>query len=328
MCEEDALTQISIIIPAYNVAQYVRAAVESALEQTWHDIEVIVVNDGSTDDTRHILDILQKERKDTRLRIIDKENGGLASARNAGIHAARGKYIGLLDADDLWDKSKAEKHINLMEFNPDIGLTYSHSRCISEQGHPAGMLISIRAELTLSDLIRRNYIGNGSAPVIRADCFRTAGLFNEEMRGRGVEDYEMWCRILHTGCRAVLVPEPLTVYRLRDGSMSNNFQSMADNADDAMRSLREKMPDVPNRIFCEGHAQHYRHIAWRAATNKQRNIAIRYFVGALQHCPWMLFQNWRALGTIGAIVLPDSLRVRIFEHVHAKRSKMHFRWQP
>jgi glycosyltransferase involved in cell wall biosynthesis len=321
------MTRISIIIPAYNVAAYVRTAVQSALDQTWRDLEVIVVNDGSTDDTKEILDALQEERQDDRLKIIDKPNGGLASARNAGIRAATGKYIGLLDADDVWEKTKAEKHILLMDSDPGIGLTYSHSRCIDEQDRPKGMLISIHREPKLHDLIRRNYIGNGSSPVIRRESFECAGLFNEKMMGCGVEDYEMWCRIAHTGYRIVLVPEPLTIYRLRETSMSNSFQCMLDNADDAIRSLRSKMPEVPHRVFCEGHAQHYRHIAWRAATNKQRLRGFFYFAKALRHCPWMLYHDWRSLGTLAAIFLPDTIRNRIYGHIHTKRSDAYFQRQ-
>jgi glycosyltransferase involved in cell wall biosynthesis len=172
---------LSIIIPAYNVAPFIRAAAESALNQTFHDLEVIVVNDGSTDDTWEILRSLREEGQDARLNIVNKPNGGPSSARNAGIRVASGKYIGFLDADDLWGRDKAAKQIAVMEADASIAFTFSHSQYITEQGELTGCFtLSEKSELHAHDLIHRNYVGNGSTPIIRRDCIDLAGPFRED----------------------------------------------------------------------------------------------------------------------------------------------------
>jgi glycosyltransferase involved in cell wall biosynthesis len=315
------MTTLSIVIPAYNMALFLRAAVESALDQTMCDLEVIVVNDGSTDETMDVLGQIQRERRDDRLHLIHQPNRGLAAARNAGIMAASGRHIGFLDADDIWDCTKAAKHIAVMEGDAAIGFTFSLSECIGEQGQRLGLLAARRSEPTLHDLIRRNYVGNGSALIARQECFDVAGLFNENMRGHGVEDYEMWCRILHdTGLRAVLIPEPLTLYRFRDSSMSTDLGPYMQNAEAAIASLRARMPEVPRRIFREGQAEHYRHGAWKAAMAHRPLLALRYFTKALRSCPWLFYYDWRGASvTMAAILLPRDILSKIVMSVRARR---------
>jgi GT2 family glycosyltransferase len=312
---------LSIVIPAYNVAPYVKSAVASALDQTMSRIEVIVVNDGSTDTTRAVLRDLEEQRRDSRLVVVDQQNGGLSVARNTGMKHCSGRYIGFLDADDLWHPQKAEKHIARMDADPDIGMTFSYSSYVDEDDHPLdGMLVPRKAVPSLFDMIHRNQFGNGSSPVVRRECFTTAGVFNEGLRS--CEDWEMWCRILHnTHFRAVLVPEPLTIYRLRHTSLTYSLKDFRRNADAAVASLRAMMPDVPPRVLREGHAELYRFIAWRAATSRRRVEALRYFAIALRHCPWLFYHDWRVVATLGAIVLPEKLRMGIQRSIHAHRQR-------
>ena len=114
---------LSVVIPAYNVARFITAAVELALAQTMGDLEVIVVDDGSTDETATLVRCIS----DPRVVLVNKPNGGLSSARNAGIRVARGRYLGFLDGDDIWFPEKAEKQIAALEAEPGITMTYSHS---------------------------------------------------------------------------------------------------------------------------------------------------------------------------------------------------------
>ena len=120
---------------------------------------------------------------------------------------------------------------------------------------------------------------------MRRHCFVKAGLFSPELRS--CEDYEMWCRILYQGdFRAVLLPEPLTVFRLRKSSLTHAFAEFPQSANVAVVRLRARMPEIPERIFREGHAELYRLMAWRAATSGHRILAAAYLLGALRKCPW------------------------------------------
>lgn len=297
---------LSVVIPAYNVGSYVGRAVESVLDQTCQDIEVIVVDDGSTDDTAEILASIARDRRDGRLVIVRQANSGLSAARNAGIRRARGRFVGFLDGDDAWHPKKAERHIALMDVDSSAMITFSHSVCIGEDGEPTGVRLETgKPELLLDDLIRSNLIGNGSTPVVRRECFEAVGLFRETLRS--CEDYDLWCRILSLpGARAVLVPELLTFYRIRHDSLTFDFERFLGAAEDVMRRLRQDFPEIGERVLREGHAEHYRIAAWKAATTKRRWLALRYLSKALRICPWLPLLDLRASGTLAAIILPGN----------------------
>jgi glycosyltransferase involved in cell wall biosynthesis len=297
---------LSIVIPAYNVAPYIAAAVNSALQQTIHDVEVIVVDDGSTDETALVLTALAEEWRDGRLRIIRQENGGLSEARNTGIRAAKGQYIGFLDADDIWRRNKAERHLAALEADPEVAISFSHSEYITEDGLCTGRYqLSDCAAPTLIDMIRRNHVGNGSSAIARSECFRSAGLFRKELCA--CADYEMWCRILATtGMRAKLVPEALTLYRERPASLSYSENFVVDG-ELAIAALRASISAVPAEVFCVGLAETYRIAARKAASQNAKLRATTYLLTALWYNP-QLMGNWRAIGTLAAIFTPARLR--------------------
>ncbi|WP_395698176.1 glycosyltransferase family 2 protein [Methylocella sp.] len=298
---------LSIVIPAYNVEAYIEDAVRSALGQTFRDLEVIVVDDGSTDRTPDVLSAID----DPRLRVVRQENGGLSAARNTGIRSARGEFIGLLDGDDIWLRQKAALQLAVMMADPSIGLTFSHSEYLTERGARTGrVLLAGKAHPSLHDMIRRNHLGNGSTVIARRACFDDAGLFMTELRS--CEDYEMWRRILWlTSYRAVLTPAPLTLYRLRESSLSFNSRKFVENADLAMAVLRRDMPNVPERVMRAGHAEHYRIAAWKAISCGRHREAFGLMRRALSLRPMFLFADWRALGTAVAIVSPAIVREKL-----------------
>jgi glycosyltransferase involved in cell wall biosynthesis len=299
---------VSVIMPAYNVEPYIETALISALDQTYRHLEVIVVNDGSTDGTRAVIDRVARQRQDERLRVIDRANGGLSAARNTGIASARGELLGFLDSDDAWRTDKLELHVRLLVDDTTLGLTFSYSDYMTEAGRLTGTrLRTTRHEPTLHDMLRRNHCGNGSTVVMRRECFELAGTFREDLKS--CEDYELWCRVLWaTGFKAACVQQPLTIYRLRDSSLSFNFQKFTDNADLAMRYLRQAMPHVPARRFRAGHAEHYRIVAWKAATIGRNREAAVLLARALRLWPWLLLTDFHAAAT--ALLLAVPLRLR------------------
>ncbi|SFK74655.1 glycosyltransferase family 2 protein [Methylocapsa palsarum] len=299
---------LSIVIPTYNVEPYVRAAVDSALNQTLRDIEVIVVVDGATDGSLQVLEAMQKECDDPRMRIIWQENAGLSAARNTGILNARAPFIGFLDADDIWAPEKAALQVAMMREDSTIGISFSHSEYLTEDGRRTGsILIAGKARPSLHDMIRRNHVGNGSTPIVRQECFEMAGLFRPELRS--CEDYEMWCRVLDlTPYRAQLLPKPLTYYRLRESSLSFNSAKFVENADRAIACIASTMPDVPAQVINAGHAEHYRIAAWKALSTGRRKDAFDLLKRALALHPALILTDWRALGTAFGLLLPEGVR--------------------
>ena len=308
---DEAGPLLSIVIPAYNVEGYIVDAVESALGQSFTDLEVIVVDDGSTDRTAERVAAIT----DRRLRLIRQKNRGLSGARNSGIEAARGTYVGLLDGDDIWYSEKAERHLAVMRADRRIGLSFSYSRYIDEEGRPTGgILISKCAAPKVIDLVKRNHVGNGSTPVLRRECLDQAGPFNEDLRS--AEDYEMWVRLLHrSGCEARLIPEALTGYRVRSSSLTMNYDGFHEACCQAVALVESYLPDLPAAAKARGLADSARITSRKALSAGDLAVARRYLLKAFGYYPALIVSDWRALGTFAMIVLqslcPAELRPRL-----------------
>ena len=214
------MPQITVVVPAYNSMQYLPATLKSVFQQTYADFEIIVVNDGSTDNTEEYVLSL----KDARLKLVVQDNQGLAAARNTGIAHATGEYIAFLDADDLWESTKLEKQLRLFQENPEAGLVYTWVAYIDEQGHQTGRIFKdcaegrIWRELTIFNIVRC-----GSVPMVRRACFETCGTFDRSLDS-AVEDWDMWLRIAHS-YDFLAVKEPLVYYRQRETSCSKNWRA-------------------------------------------------------------------------------------------------------
>jgi glycosyltransferase involved in cell wall biosynthesis len=126
------MPKVSVVIPAYNAMTYLPETVASVLQQTFSDFELIIVNDGSSDNVMAWASGLE----DPRAKLISQENGGVSKARNTGIAQAQGQYIAFLDADDLWEPTKLKKQVHCLETNPSVGLVYTWTAVINQLGQP------------------------------------------------------------------------------------------------------------------------------------------------------------------------------------------------
>jgi len=203
--------RVSVVIPAYNAADCVGHAIRSALGQTRPPLEIIVVDDGSTDRTASVVESFGPP-----VRLERKPNGGPASARNWGANLARGEWLAWLDADDWWAPTKLEKQMSLAT-SPEIGLIHT----LANSSRPG-----VPRELTFDQLWRGNWIINSSA-LIRKSVFQTVGGCFEERSLIGAEDYNLWLRIAADGWRILNYPEVLTHYHRGDGLSSNTERVFA-----------------------------------------------------------------------------------------------------
>jgi GT2 family glycosyltransferase len=205
----------SIIIPTYNQAAYIQATIDSALSQTYRDVEVIVVDDGSTDETSERL-------KDYRNKIhcLRQNNKGPSAARNLGFRASKGDYILFLDSDDLLSPDMIATHVETQLANPIIGLTYSRWKQIDPSGTKIlGEISPIKPEGDLIQaLLRRKLFFYGSATVMRRECLEKVGLFDESLSWG--EDVDMWLRIAQAGFSFGFVDRTLTSYRVHHQSLT------------------------------------------------------------------------------------------------------------
>jgi glycosyltransferase involved in cell wall biosynthesis len=207
--------KVSVIIPAYNAAKFIRTTIESVLGQTFQDLEIIVVNDGSTDNTQEIL-----QNYGDKILYLPKENGGVSSARNLGIENAKGKYIAFLDADDVWLPEKLERQVELLESNEEIGLCYVAAQKVDED---LNYLSCIEAnsyeDYTESLLLNLNIVaGSCSSAMVRRDVIQQTDGFDRKFTTYA--DWEMWLR-LSLLTKFAPVNEELVKYRIVKGSMSS-----------------------------------------------------------------------------------------------------------
>jgi glycosyltransferase involved in cell wall biosynthesis len=293
---------LSVIIPAYNIEKFILPAVRSALSQEFGSMEVIVVDDGSTDSTAETVSSIS----DDRLRLIRQANRGLAGARNTGIRNSRGKYIAFLDGDDVWFPHKIQKQVELMESEADLGFTYTYSAYINERGEPSGQLwITSVSAPSYPDLIKRNHV-MASSVVVRKDCFSQAGLFNENLRA--CEDQELWVRILYkTKYKGRLVPEVLTGYRVRTDSLTMNFTHQLHNAEKLLEIFAEYIPELTLGLKQRSLAEAYRIASRKALSEGQLQVADQLMRQSLRLCPSIVVKDPRALVTFMLATFPKML---------------------
>jgi glycosyltransferase involved in cell wall biosynthesis len=211
--EKRGLT-VSVVIPTYNYGRFVATAIESALAQTRMPLEVIVVDDGSTDDTAAVV-----ARFGDSVRYIHKPNGGLSSARNAGIAAARGDLIALLDADDRWLPHKLERQVPYFAADKDMGLVHTGSRIFDHE--TGGTLCEVlpRESLSFHELMNCCAVSAPST-MIRRGIFQAIGGFDETLAE--AEDWDMWIRIAAAGWKVAGRREILVEYRTHSSNMSRS----------------------------------------------------------------------------------------------------------
>lgn len=214
------MPKISIIIPAYNAESTIKCTIESIQKQTFTDVEVIIINDGSTDRTVKII----REIKDSRIKLFCYENGGLPVARNRGVQNAAGEYIAFLDADDLWTKDKLEKQLAALEANPKAGVAYSQTCYIDRQGNFLYNCnpVSFEGDV-LKELLLTNFLHNGSNPLIRQQAVKAVGEFDSSLKSS--EDWDYYLK-LAARYPFVVVPEYQIFYRQTLTNMSSNVARM------------------------------------------------------------------------------------------------------
>lgn len=218
---------VSIIIPAYNATATIEATILSAMGQTHPDIEILVVDDGSTDDSVAL--VRQLTAGDARVRILRQQNGGVARARNHGIEAAKGDYIAPLDADDIWHPEKIARQVAALSAAPrDVALAYNWFRRIDAEGMvlPGSPSPAVEGYVFHRHL-DWNFISNGSTPLIRAEVAR-AVRFDPALHdagNQGCEDYLVQLTIARHW-KFLCVPAYLTGYRRTPGAMSTDVARM------------------------------------------------------------------------------------------------------
>jgi glycosyltransferase involved in cell wall biosynthesis len=274
--DNDASSElVTVVIPAYNSEPTLDATLWSVRRQTHRNLEIIVVDDGSTDGTGGIAAI--HAASDPRVTVIRQANQGVGAARNTALRRARGRFVAPVDADDLWAPEKIERQLAALAGRPPtVGLVYTWHAIIGD----AGQVLNMRRRPVIEgDVLARmcfgNLVGNASSALMPMDVVREMGGYDEDLHRRGFpgcEDLKLYW-LISEKYPFVCVPEFLTGYRVGQGNMSNNTWRMHGSYDLVMSEMEARRPDLAAH-FRRGRAEHFRWAMIRAA----RAGAVRDFL--------------------------------------------------
>jgi glycosyltransferase involved in cell wall biosynthesis len=290
---------VSVVIPAYNAAQYLPETLQSVLAQTYRHLEVIVVDDGSTDATATI--VQQFVAQDGRVRLVSQANAGVAAARNRGIVDGRGTLIAPLDADDVWHVDNLQRQVAcLLRHGESVGVVYSWSLDIDQQSRLTGDFhASEAAGQVYKLLICHNFLGNASSSLIRRDCLEAIQGYSQTMRSQGAQGCEDWDLYLRLAERYEfrVVPEFLVGYRKNVASMSANLRQMAKSHDLMLRSLQPQKP-LPRYLYRLSYSSFLMYLARQSSEQQQPREVLYWLRRMLQVDPVtpLLRLNFYGLG--------------------------------
>jgi glycosyltransferase involved in cell wall biosynthesis len=236
----ERMVEVSVVIPSYNSARYLPQAIDSVLAQGFRDLEVLVVDDGSTDDTGDVM-----KRYGPPVRYIQQSNSGVAVARNRGIEESQGRYVAFLDADDTWLEHKLEKQLAALEAYPDCGLCYSAFTAVGADLTPLYVGRSNRRGAAFEDLLMRgNVVGSICSVLCERKLLADTGGFDASLSQ--CADWDMWVRLAaHTDF--IYLDSELVTYRQHDTNMSRNAPLLER---DSLRVLGKgfAMPHLSDRL--------------------------------------------------------------------------------
>ncbi len=278
---------VSVIIPAYNQGHYLREAIQSVLNQTYHDFDILVVDDGSTDNTSEIAHTFD----DPRISYLYQDNRGLSGARNTGIRYSSGKYLTFLDSDDLFLPDKLNLLTDELENHPEIGFVAGQAIPIDESGHRTGRIFDTALPENPVKLLLGNPLHVGSV-MLKRSWQEQVGFFDENLRS--YEDWDMWLRLGLAGCKMGWVAQPVSLYRFHSHQMTRIGSQMTQASFIVLDKLFDK-DNLPSKWLAL-HDQAYSNAHLRAAAQAYKADK---FVEAKEHLTCAVELNPQLIAGMG-----------------------------
>ncbi len=281
--QADMAPTLSVVMPAYNVAAYIEDALDSLRHQTFTDFEVVVVDDGSGDATRSIIERFSRAHASSapRVVIIGQAHKGLSAARNAALDVARGRYVGFLDADDRWLPHKAQRQVALLEARPDIDLTFSWFRFVAADGSDLQEPYAPRPRIINGECVLHKNIINTGTVIARRDAIERAGSFDPGLRRH--EDLDLWLRVAALRSdNLYCLHEVLSDYRRRDGQLTQDWRRMREAWEQVLAKYRGIDPQCVARIEKDARGNHLEYCSSLAYNAGEHRAARRLMLRAWQ----------------------------------------------
>ena len=269
------MTKVSIIIPVYNAEKTILETIQSVQSQSFTDWELIVIDDGSSDNTVTIIEEIQESR----LQLFCYENAGATVARNRGLAQAQGNFIAFLDADDLWSEDKLVLQLVALQKHPDAGVAYCWTSFIDEQGKVFFLQKPVWHQGNVyPELLLRNFLACGSIPLIRKEAIAAVGEFDPHLKS--CQDWEYWLRLAKYWS-FVLVPQHLVFYRQSSGSISSKIEERERASFIILEKAFHGAPQEFNSLKPQSFAYNYRYLARLYLQRQQDKEGIKQAVKKL-----------------------------------------------
>ncbi|MEH1850077.1 MAG: glycosyltransferase [Nostoc sp.] len=273
--------KISVIIPAYNSEQTIKRTIQSVLNQTFRDLELIVINDGSQDSTLEVVTQIQ----DSRIKVFSYSNAGGNVSRNRGLHHAVGEFVSFLDADDLWIADKLQSQLKALQENVTAKVAYSWTDYIDANGQfiLSGKRVNVNENI-YEKLLLNNFLENGSNPLICRKALITLGGFDESLSA--CQDWDMWLR-LASNFDFICVPSVQILYRISSNSVSSNLVSQEKACLQVLERAYKGRPSTLKNSWNISLANLYKYLTCKALQkpfNRQKGLASARFL-------WKYFFN-------------------------------------
>lgn len=278
-------TLVSVIIPVLNGERFIARTLDTVLEQTYGPLEVVVVDDGSTDRTPAIVD--SAAARDRRIRFFRRPHSGLSATRNFAISQANGDLIAPLDADDLWHSEKIALQVEVMRTSsPKVGVVYCWSVDIDVDDHvipPIRNKCTAQGNVVVQLAARGNFLENASVPLIRRSYLDAVGGYDTSLV-KGSEDWKLNLALAEI-CEFAVVPIHLVGYRRSSTSMSKNTAAMEQSIDHVERWIIDKWPDLPAKAKRQMFYHSNSYLAHQALTANDFTKAVSYNLRSLRAEP-------------------------------------------
>lgn len=274
---------ISVIVSTYNRADFIKESVESILSQTFPVFEILIVDDGSSDNTKEIVMSIADER----IKYIWQKNQGIpAVTRNIGLKKAKGKYIAFLDSDDIWLPKKLEKQMKIFERNPNILLVSTNGYIFHTGDKRSKWILNLffDKKILFQNLLRDNII-IASSVLMRSDVIQLVGFMDENPQIRASEDYDYWLRILNYKDESIMViKDRLVMYRVHKSNLSNVQNSAVLPIDERVRIIFDKYREYDQNYLkmCLANYEECRNICTYAIKLYKGEIGVRELVKVSQ----------------------------------------------
>jgi len=305
----DILPTVSVVIPTYNFGRYLPEAIESILQQTYRDFEIIVIDDGSTDDTKNII-----QKYLPSVRYVRQENGGPSKARNTGIMMSKGKYIAFLDADDIWLPTKLEKQIAHFQRNPECYFVFTENCSFDDNGiylEKMGKQEKLMKGNLLENIFLKSSVATPTV-MVKSEVFESVGLFDESLRV--AQDDNMWLRIVGSFKAGLLDEVLVKVRRSRKKEefciwVIKHLQLIEEKYPNLKSQLRRAIPYKYSLAYLDWGYYYFEKMELERARalfkqalqyNKLNLRALLYWLAALLPPLWLTYlrslkQRWRKL---------------------------------